>query len=403
VNVRWKALSLLLGVALTWAGMAGFIGRRAAARDDRRQAVELAAALTAARLDASIARVETTLLLAAPDAEVGRLAVALGHPVCATSPRVDCAGGDGLASGSMPDRLGEPAFERAVTDAARESRRSGSPSAAIAQEGVSASAVVVVADQATRLLLAVIDLDLDRDSVVPSDRVGEQAGTYAAPLAHDLGGSGWSVQRELGPAPSLASGLSWPVAAALAGGVALVVMSIAGLTRDLRRLRRRATTDSLTGLPNRAEFERRAGRVLAQLGRDGGSACLVVIDLDGFKSINDLGGHAAGDRVLVAAGARLAAAVRSSDLVGRWGGDEFVLLLVDITDPLAIPVRTAAIAATLRDVAGERGRPLTASVGAAVFPVEGGDLPTLLELADRAMYAVKEHAIRDHATHEPRR
>ena len=161
------------------------------------------------------------------------------------------------------------------------------------------------------------------------------------------------------------------------------------MAHDQRRLSRRATTDSLTGLPNRAEFERRASRRLTQLGRDGGGACLIVVDLDGFKAINDSGGHAAGDRVLAEAGRRLAAAVRSTDLVGRWGGDEFVLLLAGISDPLAIPDRTAAIAACLKDLPADPTTRLTASVGAAAFPVQGRDLATLLDLADRAMYEVK--------------
>ena len=113
-----------------------------------------------------------------------------------------------------------------------------------------------------------------------------------------------------------------------------------------------------------------------------------MIDLDGFKSINDSSGHAAGDRVLAEAGTRLAAAVRSSDLVGRWGGDEFVLLLAGTSDPLAMPERAAAIAACLHDVP-RSGGPLTASVGAAVFPADGRELATLLDLADRAMYAAK--------------
>ena len=114
-----------------------------------------------------------------------------------------------------------------------------------------------------------------------------------------------------------------------------------------------------------------------------------MIDLDGFKSINDSSGHAAGDRVLAEAGTRLAAAVRSSDLVGRWGGDEFVLLLAGISDPLAIAERAAKIAACLHDVPRESGGPLAASVGAAMFPADGRELTTLLDLADRAMYAAK--------------
>ena len=81
--------------------------------------------------------------------------------------------------------------------------------------------------------------------------------------------------------------------------------------------------------------------------------------------------------------------MRSTDLVGRWGGDEFVLLLGGVSDPLAIPDRTAAIAACLSDLPVDPNTRLTASVGAAAFPLQGRDLATLLDLADRAMYEAK--------------
>jgi diguanylate cyclase (GGDEF)-like protein len=183
--------------------------------------------------------------------------------------------------------------------------------------------------------------------------------------------------------------LTWLTTIEVIAGALITLAALAAMTHDLRRLRRRATIDALTGLPNRADFERRAGRRLTELDRDGRGACLIVVDLDGFKSINDSAGHAAGDRVLAEAGRRLAAAVRSTDLVGRWGGDEFVLLLAGVSDPLAIPDRTAAIAACLRDLPADPSTRLTASVGAATFPLQGRDLPTLLDLADRAMYEAK--------------
>jgi diguanylate cyclase (GGDEF)-like protein len=213
--------------------------------------------------------------------------------------------------------------------------------------------------------------------------------SVSALLATEFANGRWSALALSDDPIDATAGLTWVTGLQIVAGAVITMAAIAAMVHDQRRLSRRATTDSLTGLPNRAEFERRASRQLTQLGRDGGGACLIVADLDGFKAINDSAGHAAGDRVLAEAGRRLAAAVRSTDLVGRWGGDEFVVLLAGISDPLAIPDRTAAIAACLKDLPADPSTRLTASVGAAAFPLQGRDLATLLDLADRAMYEVK--------------
>ena len=164
---------------------------------------------------------------------------------------------------------------------------------------------------------------------------------------------------------------------------------VVAFARDRRGLRRLATTDRLTGLPNRAVFERRAAAALARAARDGSGACLVVVDLDGFKMVNDTIGHAAGDRALVAAAVRLSSAVRGTDLVARWGGDEFVLLLHGISDERVVRGRAGAIARSVADIPIDGGGRLAASVGAAISPNHGVELATLLDAADRAMYEAK--------------
>ncbi|OLT08804.1 hypothetical protein BJF90_11630 [Pseudonocardia sp. CNS-004] len=125
---------------------------------------------------------------------------------------------------------------------------------------------------------------------------------------------------------------------------------------------------------------------------------MLVLDLDRFKAVNDTHGHLAGDRVLAAVAGALRAEVRDRDLVGRFGGEEFVVLLAG---PVAAAVELEAVAERIRSrVAGLRVEiptpdgplsvaGLTVSIGVAVAPAEGADLRTLLQIADTALYAAK--------------
>jgi diguanylate cyclase (GGDEF)-like protein len=116
---------------------------------------------------------------------------------------------------------------------------------------------------------------------------------------------------------------------------------------------------------------------------------VLLLDLDHFKQINDTYGHDRGDAVLAAVGEVLANALRTSDFVGRNGGEEFVALLpdtgVDGALEAAEKLRTAIGRLTLPGI----DRPVTASVGAAVYPHTAADAESLLRLADRALYAAK--------------
>jgi diguanylate cyclase (GGDEF)-like protein/PAS domain S-box-containing protein len=151
-------------------------------------------------------------------------------------------------------------------------------------------------------------------------------------------------------------------------------------------LRNRAEVDALTGLANRPGFDRRAAEVLS----DGiGDAALVFVDLDGFKVVNDTWGHLAGDAVLVEVAARLRAVVRPDDLVGRYGGDEFVLLCSGLApgDEGAVVSRIAAALAAPIPVAGALWQQ-EASVGV-VRTVPGESAAEALRRADEQMYARK--------------
>jgi diguanylate cyclase (GGDEF)-like protein len=162
-------------------------------------------------------------------------------------------------------------------------------------------------------------------------------------------------------------------------------------------LAHQAMHDQLTGLANRAQFELRCAELLHHC--QGKQECFAVVfaDGDGFKSINDLHGHAAGDAVLKEIARRLRVALRSTDLVARIGGDEFAMLLGPPFDPESIPHIEGMIDGVMREpIALPSGQLVHASlsVGVAVFPDHGGDLHALMHRADTGMYATKPAARR---------
>jgi diguanylate cyclase (GGDEF)-like protein len=112
----------------------------------------------------------------------------------------------------------------------------------------------------------------------------------------------------------------------------LAIPLLFGVTRPMLRLYEQATRDELTQLPNRAEFLKQAKKLVTQAQRKGQSIAVAMVDLDGFKNVNDTYGHKAGDEVLSIIGKRLSAIVRAGDLVGRLGGDEFALVLLGVND-----------------------------------------------------------------------
>jgi len=159
-----------------------------------------------------------------------------------------------------------------------------------------------------------------------------------------------------------------------------------------RRIRREAETDDLTGLANRRALVRMLTGALARADALGLAVGVLMLDLDGFKGVNDRYGHAAGDAALREVAARLRSSVRERDLVARTGGDEFVVVLADLgTDEdaahdAARRVEAAFDAPLELDDAQVQ---LRAAVGVACFPADGRELEALLAAADRAMYARK--------------
>jgi diguanylate cyclase (GGDEF)-like protein len=157
-------------------------------------------------------------------------------------------------------------------------------------------------------------------------------------------------------------------------------------------LRQEATTDVLTGVLNRRQLDRRVAEAVRLARRHARPLACLLVDLDGFKAVNDRFGHAVGDEVLREVGHRLRLAARRSDVVGRYGGEEFVVLLPE-TEPEGAASTGERVRTALADRAvrvGDAEIPLDASVGVACFG-RGGvrDRLGLYTAADRALYAAK--------------
>lgn len=164
------------------------------------------------------------------------------------------------------------------------------------------------------------------------------------------------------------------------------------LGETLEALRRLATHDELTGLLNRREFARLLREEEERARRFNRPFGLVLIDVDHFKAVNDTHGHAAGDAVLREVARRIGSRVRAVDRCGRFGGEEFAVLLpeADANGALAVACDlSVAVAAAPFEVGGETMLDLTVSAGAASFPAHATAAGDLTEAADRALYRAK--------------
>jgi diguanylate cyclase (GGDEF)-like protein/PAS domain S-box-containing protein len=169
------------------------------------------------------------------------------------------------------------------------------------------------------------------------------------------------------------------------------LIDITARKRTEEEMRWAATHDPLTQCPNRALFAMRLEQALADAREQGSSVCLIVFDIDRFKTLNDTLGHVAGDALLCEVARRLTRRVSDAATVARLGGDEFAIILPSLAGD-------AALQETVERLLGDTGMPfvhdrreieVSLSVGAAVSPNDGGDAEALLKSADLALYSAK--------------
>jgi diguanylate cyclase (GGDEF)-like protein len=199
-------------------------------------------------------------------------------------------------------------------------------------------------------------------------------GVAAVPLA-----AGWL---HTAPVPSPALTLL-----SLSASVAISIAVRERLERERDALRNVALSDPLTGIANRRLLLSRAEYEIARHRRSRHSFALVMIDLDGFKLLNDRFGHAAGDELLCDVAAALTQAMREQDTVARLGGDEFCVLAPETDGPRTLPL-ARRIGETVRDATAGL-ETLSASLGVAVFPQDGVNASALLQAADERLLVAK--------------
>ncbi len=166
-----------------------------------------------------------------------------------------------------------------------------------------------------------------------------------------------------------------------------------GLRKEVEdKLRHSASHDGLTGLPNRGLLMDRISSALARGHREDKGFALLFIDLDGFKAVNDTLGHEAGDKLLIEAADRISSHIRETDTAARIGGDEFVILLSDISGKASVQLFAEKISQYLSapySVGAASGK-ISASIGISLYPEDSTQSDALLKAADEAMYKVKK-------------
>ncbi len=182
-----------------------------------------------------------------------------------------------------------------------------------------------------------------------------------------------------------------------------VINDVTELIQYQEQLEYQANYDALTRMPNRNLLRDRIEQALARAARAQGRVAVVFVDLDGFKNVNDGLGHSVGDKLLAVIAERLAQCARSSDTVARHGGDEFVVVLSDPADESAVMVWMERARAAIAEPMWIDDTELYVgcSMGASLYPQDGGDPETLLKKADLAMYRAKDMGRNTYQFYQP--
>jgi len=177
------------------------------------------------------------------------------------------------------------------------------------------------------------------------------------------------------------------------------VIGLVGISRDVTDLKEAESTirhlayhDVLTGLPNRLLLQEKLNQELKHCRRNEKKLAIVLLDLNGFKQVNDTLGHDAGDKLLVAVTDRLKAKMRESDILARMGGDEFLLILPNLNNikDVETVIKKLVKAFSKKFDIGAKKLTMTASMGISTYPKDGKKQDTLIKKSDKAMYRAKK-------------
>ncbi|MCV6615951.1 MAG: diguanylate cyclase, partial [Cellvibrionaceae bacterium] len=173
---------------------------------------------------------------------------------------------------------------------------------------------------------------------------------------------------------------------------ALLMQEVLHRSQAEEKIRHLARHDQLTHLPNRSQLLDNLGQGISRVDRYGGYLCVLFLDLDGFKPVNDEYGHEAGDHVLIEIAGRLKNMMRPTDTVARFGGDEFVVLMTDVQEMDCIVPKLQSVVTACASPIDWLGNQLQlgVSLGVASYPGNGANGKELIAAADKAMYKAKD-------------